>query len=98
MAKQIKPRKSNVDLVKGDRKINKYLIAFPVIALVIKLIVVFNIQAGGWAGADSWQLNSGIVGVDDQSKYFDFEGQSGLKRLQLKRLLPLNYLCRLFNN
>jgi len=42
-----------------------------------KLHRVFACWYGGWAGADSWQLNSGIVGVDDQSKYFDFEGQSG---------------------
>ena len=42
-----------------------------------KLHRVFACWFGGWAGADSWQLNSGIVGVDDQSKYFDFEGHSG---------------------
>ena len=52
MTKQIKSKKSTVELAKSDRKLNKYLIAFPAIALLIKLIVIFNIQAGGWAGAD----------------------------------------------
>ena len=66
MAKQIKPRKSNVDLVKGDRKINKYLIAFPVIALMVKLIVIFNIQAGGWAGADGENYLAGVDGLLNQ--------------------------------
>lgn len=42
-----------------------------------KLHRVFACWYGGWTGADSWQLNSGIVSVDEQSKYFDFEGQSG---------------------
>jgi hypothetical protein len=42
-----------------------------------KLHRVFACWYGGWAGSDSWQINSGIVGVDDQSKYFDFEGHSG---------------------
>jgi hypothetical protein len=66
VAKQIKPRKSNVDLVKGDGKINKYLIAFPVIALMVKLIVIFNIQAGGWAGADGENYLAGVDGLLNQ--------------------------------
>lgn len=66
MAKQIKPRKSNVDLVKGDQKINKYLIAFPVIAFMVKLIVIFNIQAGGWAGADGENYLAGVDGLLNQ--------------------------------
>ena len=45
MTKRIKSKKSIVDIAKSDQKLNKYLIAFPVIALLIKLIVIFNIQA-----------------------------------------------------
>jgi hypothetical protein len=42
-----------------------------------KLYRVFACWYGGWAGADSWQINSGIVGVNAQQNYFDFEGHSG---------------------
>lgn len=66
MAKQIKPKKPIVDLAKNDRRIDKYLIAFPVIALLIKLIVIFNIQGGGWAGADGENYLAGVDGLLNQ--------------------------------
>ena len=66
MTKQIKSKKSIVELAKSDRKLNKYLIAFPAIALLIKLIVIFNIQAGGWAGADGENYLAGVDGLLNQ--------------------------------
>ncbi|ASY10051.1 hypothetical protein [Candidatus Planktophila lacus] len=66
MAKQIKSKKSIVELAKSDRKLNKYLIVFPAIALLIKLIVIFNIQAGGWAGADGENYLAGVDGLLNQ--------------------------------
>jgi hypothetical protein len=66
MAKQIKTKKSVVELAKSDGKLNKYLIAFPLIALLIKLIVIFNIQAGGWAGADGENYLAGVDGLLNQ--------------------------------
>ena len=66
MTKRIKSKKSIVDIAKSDQKLNKYLIAFPVIALLIKLIVIFNIQAGGWAGADGENYLAGVDGLLNQ--------------------------------
>lgn len=66
MTKRIKSKKSIVEIAKSDQKLNKYLIAFPVIALLIKLIVIFNIQAGGWAGADGENYLAGVDGLLNQ--------------------------------
>jgi hypothetical protein len=66
MTKQTKSRKSIVELAKSDKKLDKYLIGFPVIALLIKLIVIFNIQAGGWAGADGENYLAGVDGLLNQ--------------------------------
>ena len=66
MTKRIKSKKSIVEIAKSDRKLNKYLIAFPAIALLIKLIVIFNIQAGGWAGADGENYLAGVEGLLNQ--------------------------------
>ena len=66
MTKRVKSKKSIVDIAKSDRKLNKYLIAFPAIALLIKLIVIFNIQAGGWAGADGENYLAGVDGLLNQ--------------------------------
>ena len=73
MAKQKKSKKTTVDLAKSERKINKYLIAFPAIALLIKLVVIFNIQAGGWAGADGENYLTGVDGLLNQG-FFSTEG------------------------
>lgn len=66
MTKRVKSKESIVDIAKSDRKLNKYLIAFPAIALLIKLIVIFNIQAGGWAGADGENYLAGVDGLLNQ--------------------------------
>ena len=47
MTKRIKSKKCLVGIAKSDQKLNKYLLAFPVSALLVKLIVIFNIQADG---------------------------------------------------
>ena len=52
MAKQIKNKKPVTQANKAEVKIHRYLIAFPAIAFVIKLITMANIQGGGWLGAD----------------------------------------------
>ena len=38
---------------------------------------VFASWYGGYAGSDSWKLNSGIVSVTQDSTYYYFEGSSG---------------------
>lgn len=38
---------------------------------------VFATWAGGFAGSDSWQMNSGIVSVTLEDDYYCFKGFSG---------------------
>jgi hypothetical protein len=47
----------------SDSKLHKYLIAIPLIALVIKFITITNIQAGIWAGADGENYLAGVEGL-----------------------------------
>ena len=63
MAKQIKNKKPITQAIKADLRIHRYLIAFPVIALIIKLIVMSNIQAGAWYGADGESYMFGVDGL-----------------------------------
>ena len=63
MAKQVKPKKPLGDIVKNDRKIHRYLIAFPLIAFLIKMIVMVNLKNGGWYGADGENYFAAIDGL-----------------------------------
>jgi hypothetical protein len=47
----------------SDSKLHKYLIAIPLIALVIKFITMANIQAGAWFGADGENYLTGVDGL-----------------------------------
>jgi hypothetical protein len=42
-----------------------------------KLYKVFACWYGGWAGSDSWKLNSGITSVTKQDGVYSFMGSSG---------------------
>ncbi len=66
MAKQVKNKRPVILVNKADAKIHRYLIAFPVLALVIKIIVMFNVQAGGWLGADGENYLTGVDGLLNQ--------------------------------
>jgi len=66
MAKQIKNKKPVTQVNKAEIKINRYLIAFPIIAFLIKLIVIFNVNAGGWLGADGENYLKGVDGLLNQ--------------------------------
>ena len=63
MAKQIKNKKPANQANKSEIKRNRYLIAFPVIAFVIKMITMGNIQGGGWLGADGENYFKGVDGL-----------------------------------
>ena len=63
MAKQIKSKKPVTQAAKAEIKRFRYLIAIPVIALVIKLITMGNIQGGGWLGADGENYFKGVDGL-----------------------------------
>jgi hypothetical protein len=47
----------------SDSKLHKYIIAIPLIALIIKLITMMNIQAGIWLGADGENYLTGLDGL-----------------------------------
>ena len=38
---------------------------------------VFAGWRGGYTSGDSWRMNSGIVGVEEDEEYYYFEGHSG---------------------
>ena len=46
-----------------EQKLHRYLIAIPVIAFVIKLITMSNIQGNGWLGADGENYFKGVDGL-----------------------------------
>jgi hypothetical protein len=57
----------------SDSKLHKYLIAIPLIALVIKFIIMGNIQAGIWLGADGENYLGGLDGLIKDG-FFSKEG------------------------
>ena len=57
VAQKVKPRKQ---ISSNEKKILRYLIALPLIALAIKFIVMFNIPLGGWLGADGENYTTGL--------------------------------------
>ncbi len=69
MAKQVKNKKPITPATKADTKIHRYLIAFPLIAFMIKMIVMFNIQGGGWYGADGENYTAGVDGLLNSGFY-----------------------------
>jgi hypothetical protein len=74
VAKQVKNKKPVVPANKADIKIHRYLIAFPVIALAIKIITMFNVDAGGWLGADGENYLTGVDGLLNQG-FFSSENK-----------------------
>lgn len=46
-----------------DSKLHKYLIAVPLLALLIKFVIMGNIQFGGWLGADGENYTMGVDGL-----------------------------------
>jgi len=59
MAKKLSQVKDAI----SDKKILRYLIIFPLLAWLIKMIIMFNIQAGGWLGADGENYIAGVDGL-----------------------------------
>ena len=63
MAKQSQSKKPITQANKAQVKIHRYLIAFPLIAFVAKLITMTNIEGGIWAGADAENYLKGVDGL-----------------------------------
>jgi hypothetical protein len=74
MAKQTKNKKPVIQANKTDLKIHRYLIAIPVLAFLIKMIVMVNVPSGGWLGADGENYLTGVDGLLNQG-FFSTEGK-----------------------
>jgi hypothetical protein len=72
MAKYKNTKQMSAKSEKSDSKLHKYLIAIPLIALLIKFIIMSNIQAGAWYGADGENYIIGLNGLLD-SGFFSEE-------------------------
>jgi hypothetical protein len=66
VAQKVKPKRQ---ISANEKKILRYLIAFPLIALAIKFIVMFNIPLGGWLGADGENYTAGVDGLLSEGFY-----------------------------
>ena len=69
MANKAKSRNSFARKTKSDKQILKYLIAFPLIALAIKFVIMANIEAGAWYGADGENYMMGVDGLLNEGFY-----------------------------
>lgn len=58
-----KSKSAKVQQGKKDQRLGYWLIAIPVIAFIIKLITMGNIQGGGWLGADGENYLRGTDGL-----------------------------------
>ena len=63
MAKYKNTRQMAAKSEKSDSRLHTYLIAIPLIALLIKFIIMSNTQSGGWYGADGENYTMGVDGL-----------------------------------
>jgi hypothetical protein len=63
MAKYKNTKQMAAKSEKSDLRLHKYLIAIPLIALLIKFIIMGNTQSGGWYGADGENYTMGVDGL-----------------------------------
>ena len=63
MAKYKNTKQMAAKSEKSDSRLHTYLITIPLIALLIKFIIMSNTQAGGWYGADGENYATGVDGL-----------------------------------
>ncbi len=63
MAKKKFPKSSTSKVVATDKKLLRYVILIPLAAFIVKMIVMSNIQSGGWLGADGENYTAGVDGL-----------------------------------
>jgi len=73
MAKKHKNKKPVIKVSNSDVKIHRYLVAFPALAFLIKMIIMLNVQAGGWLGADGENYLTGVDGLLNQGFFSNEE-------------------------
>jgi hypothetical protein len=69
MAKQSKSKKLITQASKAEIKTRRWLIAFPLIAFVIKLITMANIKLGIWPGADAENYLQGVESLFNEGLF-----------------------------
>jgi hypothetical protein len=74
MKNKDKSKKPVVYVDKNSKKIQRYLVALPIIAFLIKVIIIFNTQYGGWYGADGENYMAGVDGLL-RDGFFSDEGK-----------------------
>jgi hypothetical protein len=74
MVKMAKSKRPIAQVSLSQKKAQRYLIAIPILALSIKLIVMFNTQFGGWYGADGENYMAGVDGLLKDG-FFSTEGK-----------------------
>jgi hypothetical protein len=58
---------------------------------------VFGGWYGGFAGADSWKMNSGITKIDEYENHYDFHGESASVYSCNKHAYGMtNYMAQVF--
>ena len=63
MAKYKNTKQMAAKSEKSELRLHTYLIAIPLIALLIKFIIMSNTQSGGWYGADGENYTMGVDGL-----------------------------------
>ena len=69
MAKQSQSKKPSTQSNNAEIKMRRWLIALPLIAFVIKLITMANIELGIWPGADAENYLKGVEGLYNEGLF-----------------------------
>jgi len=74
MKNSVKSKKPNSQPSRNQKRIQRYLIAYPLVALLIKLIIMLNTPNGGWYGADGENYMLGVDGLVNEG-FFSTQGK-----------------------
>jgi hypothetical protein len=74
MKNSVKLKKPNSQPSRNQKRIQRYLIAYPLFALLIKLVVMLNTPNGGWYGADGENYMLGVDGLVNEG-FFSTQGK-----------------------
>ena len=58
-----KAKQKSIKFGQRTNQVQRYLVLIPLIALLIKVVTIFNIPGGGWFGADGENYAAGIDGL-----------------------------------
>ena len=58
-----KAKRKNIKPGQSTNHVHRYLVLIPLIALLVKVVTIFNIPGGGWFGADGENYAAGVDGL-----------------------------------